>query len=234
MVIYKATNNITEESYIGYATNGLKDRKRGHKNSANREDGYYFQHAIKKYGWDNFRWILLEHSITDFEILKELERYWIREFGTKKPNGYNLTEGGDGVYGYKHSKETKRKLSEANKGKSPSKETKRKLCEAGRNRKLSEEHKRKIGEAHKGKSPSEETRMKLSEANKGKKLSKEVRKRLSEKRKGEKNSFYGKHHTEETRKKISEAKKGKKLSEEHKRKISEARKILEKKKGVII
>lgn len=55
-----------------------------------------------------------------------------------------------------HSEETKRKLSEARKGnkynlgKHASEETKRKLSEAGKGRIFSEEHKRKISEAHKG------------------------------------------------------------------------------------
>ena len=80
MEIYKAKNKITEESYIGYATKGLegnKGRKSGHKGLANRGDGFYFQRAIKKYGWNNFRWFLLESNITDFTLLKQLETYRI-------------------------------------------------------------------------------------------------------------------------------------------------------------
>jgi group I intron endonuclease len=159
MDIYKATNNITEESYIGYATVDLKVRKRNHKSSTNRGDGCYFHNAIRKYGWNNFRWILLEQGVMDFEILKELEIYWIKEFGTKYPNGYNLTDGGGGIYGHKHSEETRRKLSEVKKGK--------------KRGPVSEEAKKKMSEALKGKIPwskgktlSEETRRKMSEAKK--------------------------------------------------------------------
>ena len=71
------------------------------------------------------------------------------------------------------SEDTKRKLSEANKGrqspnkgKTSSEDTKRKLSEAKKGRKQSEETKRKISEAHKGKIESEETRRKISEARK--------------------------------------------------------------------
>ena len=68
-------------------------------------------------------------------------------------------------------KKTRRKISEANKGRKHSEESRRNMSEAkkGENhhlysKKLSEAHRRKIGEAHTGKTVSEETRRKLSEA----------------------------------------------------------------------
>jgi hypothetical protein len=78
--------------------------------------------------------------------------------------------------------ETRRKMSEAkkgkpsnHKGKHPSEETKRRISEANKGKpsnhkgkKHSEEAKRKMAEAHKGKKHSEEARRKISEANKGK------------------------------------------------------------------
>lgn len=58
--------------------------------------------------------------------------------------------------GKKHTEETKRKMSESQKGKSPwingkkhTEETKSKMSESQKGKKLSEEHKRKISEAHK-------------------------------------------------------------------------------------
>ena len=88
--------------------------------------------------------------------------------------------------------ETRRKLSEANKGeknhnygKSLSEETRRKLSEAHKGEKhynygksLSEETRRKISDSLKGKHIPEETRRKLSEAHKGKTLSEETRRKL--------------------------------------------------------
>ena len=109
----------------------------------------------------------------------------------------NLTDGGEGMSGWVHSEETKRKIGEANKGKlnymfgkTRSEETKRKIGEASKGKILSEETKRKIGESNKGKTCSEETKRKIGEANKGKL-----------------NYMFGKTHSEESRRKIGEASK---------------------------
>jgi len=51
----------------------------------------------------------------------------------------------------KCSEETKKKISEANKGRKLSEETKKKISEAHKGKKLSEETKKKIGEGHRGK-----------------------------------------------------------------------------------
>lgn len=74
-----------------------------------------------------------------------------------------------------------------NKGLKPSEETRRKLSEALKGRTLSDEWKRKLSEANKGKTLSEEHKRKLSEAKKGKKrgpLSEEHKRKISEARKG--------------------------------------------------
>jgi len=51
----------------------------------------------------------------------------------------------------KCSEETKKKISEANKGRKLSEETKKKISEAHKGKRLSEETKKKIGEGHRGK-----------------------------------------------------------------------------------
>ena len=53
-------------------------------------------------------------------------------------------------------------------GRKCSEETKKKISEANKGRKLSAEHKKKISEAHKGKKLSEETKRKISEGHRGK------------------------------------------------------------------
>jgi group I intron endonuclease len=92
-----------------------------------------------------------------------------------------------------------------------SEETKRKISDAQKGRKMSEEKRNKM----KGHLPSMETRRKMSDAHKGnkyclgRKASDEERRFMSENRKGEKNGFWGKHHSEETKRKMSEARRGK-------------------------
>ena len=126
------------------------------------------------------------------------EQYYIKLFKTLYPNGYNLTEGGDG--GEIPCEEIRKKISLKLKGRTP----------YNKGKHLSEEQKRKIGEGNKGKTMSEEARRKISEAIGGKK-----------------HPFFGKHHSEESKKKMSLAKKGKpshnkgkKMSEEQKKKMS--------------
>lgn len=180
MDIYKATNNITGKSYIGYAVNGLKNRKLVHYSS---KDNTYFHKALKKYGKENFNWIIVEHKISDFEVLKELEIYWIKEFDTRFPNGYNLTDGGDGALGLHPSEETRKKMSESRKGIVYSEETRKKISDC------------KKGKIpwNKGKKLSEETRKKLRDVNKGKKHLEETKGKISNSMKGNKNGLGKKH-----------------------------------------
>ena len=151
---------------------------------------------------DKSKILILKQNLTEEESFRH-EVYMIAVFGRKDLGTgilHNRTNGGDGVSGAVVSDETRRKMSEALKGKPRSKEIRR-----------------KISEAHKGKTHSEKSRRNMSESQKGKTFSEETKRKLSEAKKG-------KTHSEETKRKLSEAKKGKTFSEEHKRKLSEANK----------
>ena len=99
------------------------------------------------------------------EELDEWEQYYIKFYNTLWPNGYNLTEGGNGGV---PCEETRRKISNANKGKLIGK----KNPFYGKHH--SEENKIKWSEKKKGKHISEETRIKLSKSNTNGKCSKKV------------------------------------------------------------
>ena len=99
------------------------------------------------------------------EELDEWEQYYIKFYNTLWPNGYNLTEGGNGGV---PCEETRRKISNANKGKLIGK----KNPFYGKHH--SEENKIKWSEKKKGKHISEETRIKLSKSNINGKCSKKV------------------------------------------------------------
>lgn len=195
-IIYLVTNLETGTEYVGY-TNDLPRRMRQHHYDA-KEGTTYFYRAIRKYGWENFAFdVIFEHDDEQW-TLDVMEPYFIEWYDTYD-NGYNLSEGGEGAIGHKHTEEARRKMSEAKKGKKlgpRSEETKRKISEALKGKKCgppaSEETRRKLSEAAKGrpgwnkgkKMPerSEEHRRKLSEAAKRdwKKRKKETPSRRSE------------------------------------------------------
>lgn len=109
------------------------------------------------------------------EELNEMEIYYIAKFNsTDRTIGYNLTFGGDGVVGFKHTEETRKKLSDAHRGKpSPMKgkchssKAKEKMSASRKGKPKSPEHKAKMADSHKGKHLSEATKQKISEAHQG-------------------------------------------------------------------
>jgi hypothetical protein len=129
---------------------------------------------------------------TDEDRFDEREMFWI-SFG--RANGWrltNLTDGGGGTLGLKHTEETKRKMGIAKVGNQSSKgitrvnseETRRKMSLAKVGRHLSEEHRRKIGDAGRGKMHSLESRKKMSLLHTGKVMSDEACRKMSEAKKG--------------------------------------------------
>lgn len=87
--IYKFTNKIDGKSYIGQSV----DIKRRYKEHKTRKTEYsLFHDAIKEYGFDNFDFSIIE--LCKVEELDEKEIYYIKEYNTLIPNGYNVSEGG--------------------------------------------------------------------------------------------------------------------------------------------
>ena len=102
---------------------------------------------------DKSRIIFLKQNLTEGEAFKH-EIYMIAVFGRKDLGTgilHNKTDGGEGISGLVHSEETKRKIREANTGKTTSDETRRKISETSKGRTHSEETKRKMSEVMKGK-----------------------------------------------------------------------------------
>ena len=151
-----------------------------------------FAKAIEKYGWENFSHEILEDDIPTLQEANARERYWIDYYHTyvNDPNcaGYNMTRGGDGSVGFKHSEETKslikQRVSEAFPdgrygknhpmyGKHHTEETKRKIS----NSKLKNPNNGRLG-----KTLSEETKEKLRVANLGKRLTDEQKEIFAQKR----------------------------------------------------
>ena len=129
--IYLLINTQTGLGYVGKTTFSLRERWRRHCYDAHkRKLQTYLARAIRKYGERAFEIRKLEECVTN---LSEREKYWIQELRTYE-HGYNLTLGGEGIPGIKRSDETKRKISNANKGRKFSKEHKKNLSRSKRGR----------------------------------------------------------------------------------------------------
>ena len=228
-VVYRIYHKASMKSYIGKSVDPKK-RIRTHLNGYS--DSRILHNAIMKYGKDAFRVEILESDMPESQLSK-LEILHIRFFNCKTPNGYNLTNGGEGTTGVApwnkgktgiYSDEMRQKMSENRKGTRHSQEARRKISEAGKGRRLSTEHKQKLLQSRTGTRHSQEARRKISEAGKGRTHSQEARRKISEAGKGRISGMKDKRHSPDTRRKMSEAGKGRVFSAEHCRKISEAKK----------
>ena len=119
----------------------------------------------------------------EFDPNFNAKTFWTEEIDPscyEKTKNYNRKGKKHPMYGRKHSEESKQLMREASTGVSPTAETRKKLSDFNKGKTLSEEHKQKIRESHYGIKPSEETRKKMSEAKKGKKASEETKRKMRE------------------------------------------------------
>ena len=202
MIIYKALNKINSKCYIGQTVNSLDKRIRNHIYCAYKRLKSPLHSAIKKYGIQSFEWSVIDSTLIK-EVLNEKEKYWINFYGCKSPNGYNLTEGGDGNSGYSLSEESKEKIRKGVTGFKHSEETKRKMSIGKKCKLRSPEHEKKLNLAKIGRFISEETKRKIGIANKGKHSDprpEEIKKKISESHKGMKKPWVTKRNLERGKK----------------------------------
>lgn len=178
--VYKHTCVINGKVYVGITKRHPQTRWAGGSGYRNNE---HFYSAIKKYGWQNF-----EHEVLRVGLSKEeaqrMEIDLIAKYRSNDRNfGYNKSCGGDpgkgvpctehrkagiraGRLGYKCSEETKRKISEANKRRSP--ETIAKIAQARRGKHPWNYGLKGVDNPCYGQKRSPETREKISKATRGK------------------------------------------------------------------
>jgi group I intron endonuclease len=156
--VYKHTSP-SKKVYIGI-TKSEPHKRWGH-NGYGYSNQVLFYRAIKKYRWENFTHEILCERLNK-EMACEMEIMFIAKYKSTNPKyGYNLVSGGNVTTGYKHSDETKMKMSKARKGKVPpmlgknhSEETKRKMSESAKG------HKNSLGLVH-----TDEVKRKISKIN---------------------------------------------------------------------
>lgn len=172
-VIYLRTCLANGKRYVGQTTD-LKRRERQWKCLKWRYGNQLLTDDRNKYGLNNFKLEILEECEND--KLDELETTYIEKYNTIYPNGYNSDSGGK--INFKHSEETKKKISDSNKkvtksdkiieilkknafkkGNKPwnkdfkgcfSEDTKKKMSDSAKGRKRSEESIKKQSESTKG------------------------------------------------------------------------------------
>ena len=193
-VLYCVT---TEKYYVGVTRQiPVYTRIRQHKKGKQ-----FIDREIQRTGWHNWDWWIVEKHVPA-NLITEREQFWIRQYNSVFPQGYNKTFGGIGNITV--SDDTRAKISKAALERDMS----------GENNPMygkhhSEEAIALMSEARKRENLSDETLAKMSEAQKGKTLSEKTRAKISEATKGEKNGFFGKHHTEEAKEKDRQAHLGK-------------------------
>lgn len=114
-IIYQITNTVNGKCYVGQTALSLDERWRKHRYESRetRKAHRALYSAIRKYGFAQFTIKVLEE--TDVESLNAREIFWIAAIEPE----YNMTIGGDTIRGYRHSAETKQKMSESAKRRGP-------------------------------------------------------------------------------------------------------------------
>jgi len=203
--IYLLTNTVNQKQYVGFTTKSLLERCEQHLALVKRGSQWLLHRAIRKYGWASFTSEIIYMSEDDDYCLKEAEVVLIADYNTKKPNGYNMTDGGEGTLGHKHSDETKAKMSKDRKGighkqtdetkakiskanTNPSKEKRANYSKAAFNRPpCSDEAKANMSASQKGRKHTSETKAKISAAHQNRPpITDQTRAKMSASRKGSK------------------------------------------------
>lgn len=144
--------------------------------SSNRSN--WWKSTTNKYGLEVR---ILFSNLTE-QMAFFLEKEMISRYGVQKEGSgclINITLGGGGISGYKHTDETKQKIGMASKGKTLSKEHIKKLKAATKGRVVPIEVIRRMAEKKRGTIASEETRRKIGNSHRGKTRSTEARNNLS-------------------------------------------------------
>ena len=109
--IYNITNG---KLYIGISANCIK-RWKSHLKQSTKTNKQAIHMAIAKYGKDNFIFKQIDEC-DNWNHACQLEIEWISFLKKEGYHLYNETNGGEGILGYKWTKEQRQKMSEMNSG----------------------------------------------------------------------------------------------------------------------
>lgn len=98
--IYHAFCEESGKGYVGQTKYTSQSRWKEHVDEADsgvQKGCRYLNNAIRRYGADAFKLTVVWRG--PISQLDEMEKHYIKEFNTRDPNGYNLTDGGQGFTG---------------------------------------------------------------------------------------------------------------------------------------
>lgn len=111
--VYVHINTINNKLYIGITKRN--NPKRRWENGHGYKRNVYFARAIDKYGWNNFKHIILFENLTQ-EVASIVEQELIKKYKSNNPKfGYNIRSGG--ISGFTNAESTNEKLRERFRGK---------------------------------------------------------------------------------------------------------------------
>jgi len=164
---YLITCLANGKAYVGITARGLKRRWREHLYDARSgRTTMLISRAIAKYGADNFQIIPLCFA-SSWSELCALESDLIKTHGTKKPGGYNLSDGGEGPFGVKRSAESVERSAAKHRGKPCHPNTRLAASVFHKGKLKSVETRARMSAAASGMTRSSETRAKISAAKMG-------------------------------------------------------------------
>ena len=97
--------------YIGKSVK-FSRRLSQHRRNARKKKTFLYN-AVRKHGWNHFIKLVLEIFPFDVTVehMSSREKHYIKKYRAfNRDYGYNLTEGGEGSPGYKHTEEAKKNL----------------------------------------------------------------------------------------------------------------------------
>ncbi len=147
--VYIVTH-VSGKPYIGWTSQPVEKRWKEHRYIAKHKPRDYFHNALRKHGEHEFVWEVVQCFDSEDEA-KQAEIFWIAELSANVNRGgfgYNETDGGEGIMGYRHTEESRRKIGEAS----------RKMGDAHpmkleENRRKASERVKALGDAHNMRQP---------------------------------------------------------------------------------
>lgn len=162
MIVYLAHNLVTHKNYVGQTVRTLQQRIGSHLRT---KRVLHLYNAIRKYGTNNFQWIILREC-NSIDEMNFWEEFYIKLFSsTNREFGYNISKGG---FNHRLSDESKDKLRRQKIGIKRDVETIRKIVASKKGK-----YTGKLNPFY-GKHHSEETKQKLAEKFRGIKRDKNI------------------------------------------------------------